>query len=48
MAGEALAQMLDGMPLRAFTGFGGADAAAALPGLLQALRNALPETKNRE
>ena len=45
---EAGRQMMDAMPLRAMTSFGGAEAAEALPALLTALRNALPEKKNRE
>ena len=45
---EASRQMMDAMPLRAMTSFGGAQAAAALPGLLAALRAALPEKKDRE
>ena len=40
--------MMDAMPLRAMTSFGGAQAAAALPCLLAALRAALPEKKDRE
>ena len=45
---EAGLQMLDAMPLRAMASFGGAQAAAALPGLLAALRAALPEAQNKE
>lgn len=40
MSPEAMAQMLDAMPLRALTSFAGAQAAAALPGLVAALRAA--------
>ena len=45
---EAGLQMLDAMPLRAMASFGGAQAAAALPGLLAALRAALPEAQKKE
>lgn len=43
MPPEAMAQMMDAMPLRALANFGGADTAAALPGLLAALRQAAAE-----
>lgn len=38
MPPEAVAQMLDAMPLRALVNFGGPEAAAALPALLETLR----------
>lgn len=38
---EAAMQMMDGMPLRAMAAFGGPQAAAAMPGLLAALRGAV-------
>ena len=43
MPPEAVAQMLDAMPLRALTNFGGPKAAAALPTLLETLRKAVQE-----
>ena len=43
MPPDAMAQMLDAMPLRALANFGGADTAAALPAMLDALRGALAE-----
>lgn len=41
MPPEAVAQMLDAMPLRGLVNFGGPEAAAALPALLETLRRAL-------
>ena len=40
MPPEAMAQMLDALPLRALVNFGGPEAAAALPALLETLRQA--------
>lgn len=40
---EAMAQMLDAMPLRGLVNFGGPEAAAAMPALLEALRQATQE-----
>lgn len=40
MPPDAMAQMLDALPLRALAAFGGAEAAAQLPALLDALRDA--------
>ncbi len=49
MTGEAAAQMFESVPLRAaVTQIGGDQAAAALPGILAALRAALPEVKSKE
>ncbi len=44
---EAALQMMDGMPLRSMVSFGGPQAAAALPGLLAALRGAVPPKADR-
>lgn len=44
---EATAQALDGTPLRAMASFGGAEGAAALPGVLAALRGAVPPPDER-
>ena len=41
MPPEAMAQMLDAMPLRGLVNFGGPEAAAALPALLDTLRRAV-------
>ncbi len=43
MPPEAMAQMLDAMPLRGLVNFGGPQAAAALPPLLDTLRKAVEE-----
>ena len=47
ITGEAALQMMDGMPLRSMVSFGGPEAAAALPGLLAALRGAVPPQDER-
>ena len=47
VSAEAGMQMMDGMPLRAMVAFGGAQAAAAMPGLLAALRGAVPPKTER-
>lgn len=44
---EAGLQMMDGMPLRSMVAFGGPEAAAALPGLLAALRGAVRPREER-
>ena len=44
---EASLQMMDGMPLRSMVAFGGPEAAAALPGLLAALRGAVRPREER-
>lgn len=44
---EASLQMMDGMPLRSMVSFGGPEAAAALPGLLAALRGAVRPREER-
>ena len=47
ITGEAALQMMDGMPLRGLVAFGGPQAAAAMPGLLAALRGAVPPQDER-
>ncbi len=44
---EATLQALDGTPLRAMVSFGGPEGAAALPGVLAALRGAVPPPAER-